>query len=247
MRKIAKIFTSIGIVFSSSLAIKEDENYRHDNLSYDFKSNLDLFDLREYSKYMSNSHLNWLNQMLENLKWYFARINSSKPLNVVYLHKMENSSIMAVWMKSDGEYFTHIYDEDSIHKGAKLHVISNDLINIYQDAFKFPALKGKVENRDYAIFGSVDNDKGFEKYLDFSYSFDQPDIALLTIMHGRENAQMIVERGVGFRRPNGEHYKGMFYDQNEKTFFKDYPKYKKYLHSVNDAYDSNFEILYEWN
>lgn len=235
------LFKMIGLSISVGGSLGYTKEVVHTNDVVMVYSDYEI-DFGGYSKYMSSSYRENIKDMLDDLNNCFKLNFNSITQDSVYVREIGNNEFMVVWLMSNGDYFVHVYGNGSNHKGINLYEITKEMVNDYVSKSNENVLNSA--NNRYAIYINKDGGQVFKDLVQYGYARFQPGLPLLRLLYEPCVGQMIVERGVGFRRPNGDIYSENWYDKNEGQFFKDYPQYKKFLYSVKEKYDfSNFKEI----
>lgn len=174
-------------------------------------------EVKEASAELKVDYYKIANEMLDDIFGRFKLLNIDMS-DFVAIEKYDDF-FLVIFFYETGEYFFHIYDEETNHKGSNLFAICDDIVLLPKG--NYPVNNRTVMPLEMFIRSS----RGLSDRLDFYYSKIQPDLALLTILFDgdREKAYEFAERG----NPSSDEDKRDF-KTREKEYFEKKPELKKY-------------------
>lgn len=137
-----------------------------------------------------------------------------------------NDIFVMVWY-SNKHHFVHVIEKGSSMKGTNLFTVCEDVVKI--NGADYPTDNRSSEPDATFLVSHPD----LSKMLDFEYSMDQPDIALMSMLLGGNPllANEFVNRG-------WPKY-GNTFEECEPEYFENNPELKKYSSPVKAEWDAN--------
>ncbi|NQX83606.1 MAG: hypothetical protein HRS57_00250 [Mycoplasmataceae bacterium] len=168
-----------------------------------------------------------------------------KKMEYYIIIEKHNDFIFSLFMDTNREYYVHIYEKKSSHKGTALWDVANDIINnsIYNvNSPHWENFISNEKNSDTLKGIQIVSIPTFKKYW---YTNSQPDITLMSILlNDNAKAYEFVHRGASNTSINGKNY-GYTYMEAESEYFKDNPMLRKYSswQKENSLNDDNSEWI----